>query len=255
MGVVDDSYANPMKLEEGAVAPLAGGLLQHGYQCGMLWGAALAAGARAYRLYSAGPQAEAEALLATQRLVETFRARNRHINCFEITEMEWQGSNRQMLAQVVKFFLKGGPLACFSMSASFARAASKDLQVSFTGKHEVAACEPQCCTALLARKMGASDLHATMAAGLAGGLGLSGGACGALGAAVWLHGLRYAQAENRKVGLDSPELSKLVERFLKTTGYEFECSKIAGMRFESASEHAAYLHAGGCMELIDALAA
>ena len=30
--------------------PLAGGFMGYGYQCGMLWGAALAAGAQAYRL-------------------------------------------------------------------------------------------------------------------------------------------------------------------------------------------------------------
>ena len=42
MSVVDDSFDQPMKVEEHAAMPLAGGLTQ-GYQCGMLWGAALAA--------------------------------------------------------------------------------------------------------------------------------------------------------------------------------------------------------------------
>ena len=42
---------------------LAGGILGSGYQCGMLWGGALAAGAQAYRCYGAGARAEVEALL------------------------------------------------------------------------------------------------------------------------------------------------------------------------------------------------
>ena len=31
--------------------PLAGGFMGYGYQCGMLWGAVLAAGAQAYRIF------------------------------------------------------------------------------------------------------------------------------------------------------------------------------------------------------------
>ena len=54
--------------------PFAGGIANQGYQCGMLWGAALAAGAQAYRLFGPGPRAETEAIIAAQRLVESFRA-------------------------------------------------------------------------------------------------------------------------------------------------------------------------------------
>ena len=57
MSVVDGSFAHPLKLEERAAAPLAGGIMNYGYQCGIVWGAALAAGAQAYRLYGASPQA------------------------------------------------------------------------------------------------------------------------------------------------------------------------------------------------------
>ncbi len=60
MSVVDDSFEHPMSLEEHAVMPLAGGLMGYGYQCGMLWGAALAAGAHAYHLFGTGPRAETQ---------------------------------------------------------------------------------------------------------------------------------------------------------------------------------------------------
>jgi hypothetical protein len=49
MSVVDGSFDHPLKLEEKATIPLAGGIVNQGYQCGMIWGATLAAGAQAYR--------------------------------------------------------------------------------------------------------------------------------------------------------------------------------------------------------------
>ena len=43
--------------------------------------------------------------------------------------------------------------------------------------------------------MGESDIHAVMASGLAGGIGLCGGACGALGAAIWILGMKIGKEE------------------------------------------------------------
>jgi hypothetical protein len=255
MGVVDDSFEEPLKLEESAVAPLAGGLLQNGYQCGILWGAALAAGAQAYRLFGPGAQAETQAVIATQRLTEAFRQRNHSVNCSEITQILWKPSgDKQMMAQVLKFFLKGGPVVCFSMTASSAKATSRLINMTFSEAHTVAACSPASCASLLARKLDASEQHAVMAAGFAGGLGLSGSACGALGAAVWLLGLQASQQTGEKPAYDNPLALAALERYLESSDYEFECAKVAGRRFEGVAEHAAYLQAGGCSHIIEALA-
>ena len=43
--------------------------------------------------------------------------------------------------------------------------------------------------AMVVKKIGASKIHAIMAAGLAGGIGFGGGACGALGTAIWIDSL------------------------------------------------------------------
>ncbi len=51
MSVVDRSFDHSLKPEERASAPMMGGFMNYGYQCGMLWGATLAAGAQAYRLF------------------------------------------------------------------------------------------------------------------------------------------------------------------------------------------------------------
>src|SRR5512138_3484310 len=93
MSVVDDSFNQPMKVEEHAAMPLAGGLMQ-GYQCGMLWGAALAAGAQAYRLWGPGSQAETAAVIASQRTTQAFRARTGEINCAEIIELNWKSPSK-----------------------------------------------------------------------------------------------------------------------------------------------------------------
>jgi hypothetical protein len=256
MGVVDDSFDQPLKLEENAVMPLAGGIVGYGYQCGMLWGASLAAGAHAYRLFDAGPQAETEAVIATQRLVESFLARNKNINCSEITELSWKGSSKGQLAQVLKFFLKGGPIVCFSMSAHYARLAYNEINSTLSEKHTQAPSPPVSCAALLAQKMGASEMHTVMAAGFAGGIGLSGGACGGLGAALWINGMKDIQAGDRKMDFtNDPKAQVTIDRYLESSDYEFECSKIVGRKFENVADHAGYLRAGGCSKIIAALAA
>ena len=252
MSVVDDSFNHPLALEEHATMPLAGGIEQMGYQCGQLWGAALAAGAQAYRQFGPGPRAEAAAVIAVQRLVNSFQASYGSINCFEVIELDWKNAQGK---QVLKFFLKGGPIRCFAMTAGFARATRREIDVSFAGDEIEAPEPPVSCAALLARKMGADDMHAAMAAGLAGGIGLNGGACGALGAAIWLIEMNRAAAAGGSVEFNSPEATEAIDRFVQSTDCEFECAKIVGRKFADIHDHASYLCAGGCAKVIEALAA
>jgi len=256
MSVVDDSFDHPLKTEERATMQLAGGLMQNGYQCGMLWGAALAAGAQAYRLHGAGPQAETKTIIASQRLVESFRARNKEINCAEITEMNWKASSQsQVVTQVLKFFVKGGPIGCFSMAARYAPVVFSEINSTISEKPIEAPFHPASCAAMLAQKMGASEMHTVMAAGFAGGIGLSGGACGALGAAIWIIGMNQVREGVKDFAFNNPSAQTAIDRFLESADYEFECSKIVGRKFEDAADHACYLRDGGCSKIIEALAA
>jgi hypothetical protein len=251
MTVVDGSFDHPLALEEHATLPLAGGIEQMGFQCGQLWGAALAAGAQAYKLFGPGPQAEAAEVIAAQRLVESFHTSYKSINCAEVIELDWKNAKA---AQILRFFLKGGPIRCFSMTAGYARAASGEIDAAFSGSHLEAPAAPVSCAAMLAQKMGASDLHTVMAAGLAGGIGLSGGACGALGAAIWLIEMNRVQQGTGKVEYNSPEATEAIDRFVQSTDVEFECSKIVGRKFENVADHAGYLRDGGCSKIIKVLA-
>jgi hypothetical protein len=113
---------------------------------------------------------------------------------------------------------------------------------------------PASCTAELARKMDASEMHTVMVAGLAGGIGLCGGACGALGAAIWLSALKDLRAGTGKVEFKNPAAQETITRFVQSSNFEFKCAKIVGRKFENVGDHAAYVHKGGCAKIIDALA-
>jgi hypothetical protein len=242
-----------MKLEERAVAPLAGGILTQGYQCGQLWGAALAAGAQAHRLLGSGPQAEAAAVATAQRLVAAFDGDYGNINCSDLTEMNWKDVQAQ---QVVKYIATGRILRCFTMSGGYAQTTYRVIHEALHGPPIEAPEPPVSCASLLVQAMGGSELHQTMAAGFAGGIGLSGGACGALGAAIWLSSMQEIEAGTFKMmNLDSPRLQAIIERYLESADYEFECANVVGRKFEDVHDHAAHLRGGGCAQIIAALAA
>jgi hypothetical protein len=113
---------------------------------------------------------------------------------------------------------------------------------------------PISCAAVLAQKLNLSDMHQAMAAGLAGGIGLSGGGCGALGAAIWVNGMNKLRegAANKVINM---EASEMISKFLKDTDFKLECSAIVGRKFKDVADHADYLHSGGCSEIIEQLAA
>ncbi|MFC2068296.1 C-GCAxxG-C-C family (seleno)protein [Chloroflexota bacterium] len=103
--------------------------------------------------------------------------------------------------------------------------------------------------------MGVSDMHRVMAAGFAGGIGLSGGACGALGATIWINEMN-SRKEGDGLKVSYSRASDTIDRFLKSSAdFKFECSEIVGRKFENISDHAGYLRDGGCSEIIKVLAA
>ncbi|PLX30645.1 MAG: hypothetical protein C0600_07785 [Ignavibacteria bacterium] len=242
--VIDRGFGNPHVHEENASMPFAGGILQHGYQCGLLWGSALAAGTEAYRRFGPTPKAEAGAVFAAQRVIEAFRGRYGEINCLELIETDWRNK-----AQVVRYMLKGGSFRCFGMAGKFTQTAHRIIDEALSEETFPVTDAPVSCAAELARKMGATEEQVVMAAGLTGGIGLSGGACGALGAAMWLMALKHGEGEN-KVDYKDPRGHTLVEAFLESSDFEFECEKIVGRRFSDTAEHAAFVREGGCAALI-----
>jgi len=230
--------------------PLAGGIVQHGYQCGMLWGAALAAGAEAHKKLGPGPSAETQALLAAQKLVAAFQNDNHSINCFDITQIDKTATTLQMM---VYFFLKGGVVGCLRRAARYAPMAFEEINQTLSTDLKHTPTAPVSCSAELARRMGASELHTVMAAGFAGGIGLCGGGCGALGAAIWLTALANSEDENPKLDFADPRILDIIERFLHCTGNKFECAEIVGRKFEGLTDHSEFVQQRGCAHIIEVL--
>jgi hypothetical protein len=153
------------------------------------------------------------------------------------------------------FFLKGGTLRCARRVARFVPAAWAGIDETLPAVPAPPSTGPVSCAAALVRRLGHSDERATMAAGFAGGMGLCGGACGALGAAIWVMGLRELEAGATRVDYRSPASLAVIEAFLKVTDYEFECSAIVGRAFEDVADHAGHVGGGGCARLLDGLVA
>jgi len=250
--VLNCAYDRPLFQEERAAMALAGGIMQRGYQCGMIWGAALAAGAEAHRRLGEGPRAESLAVTAATKLLAVFRDQNGATDCFDITEIDDSSSKMEMMAY---FLVNGWVVRCFAGAARYASAAKEAIDAALSAPLADPPPAPVSCAALLATRMGASGLHAVMASGFSGGIGLGGVGCGALAAAIWITGMRALEGGATRLDFENPGALAVIDRFVERTGHEFECAVICGRRFANIEEHAAYLRQGGCAPLLEALAA
>ncbi|MBD3234318.1 MAG: hypothetical protein GF315_11400 [candidate division Zixibacteria bacterium] len=246
--ILNREFGHLKENEEKAADPLAGGIIQKGYQCGMLWGTSLAVGAESHRRYSDRNQATAAAIIATQHLMESFVNRTNSADCMDITDCTWSSK-----LSIAKYFITGRFLACFNLAQKWApeaiRAAHEGLSACSSG----IPAQSLSCASEVARKMGASDEERISVAGFAGGLGLSGNACGALAAAIWLNSLSWRRENGGKSGYTNPAAMKTLETFYETTDYEVLCQAVCGKRFETIADHSEFIGNGGCRELIETL--
>ena len=234
-------------IEERAADALAGGVLRKGFQCGMIWGAALGAGAEAYRKSENLDRAIDLAMNTTQQLVASFANRTHTVNCRDITETDF--SKKLQMANYLLFKAK----SCFDLAADWAPEAIDAAHIGLSMKPPRSH-KPLSCASEVVRKMGANAERQAMVAGFAGGLGLSGYTCGALSAAIWMSSIDWCQQHPRKMADTNPMAKKTYQRFQAVTDSNVLCHKICGRRFKSIDDHAEYIDQGGCAELIDALA-
>lgn len=255
--LLNTEYGHPHEMEEVAIDPLAGGILNEGHQCGMLWGAVLATGAEAYRRYDSLEEATAVAITASQQVVDSFINRTNTVNCREIT-----GYNLNtffgMVGYMIKTMSKGMMNSpCFNLAEDWAPEAVEASKYGLDQGPIQLSCQPVSCASKAVLKMGVTEEEAAMVAGFAGGLGLSGNTCGALAATIWYKTLQWCRAHPGK----SPAMFRnklgndILKKFLAATDGETLCQNIAGKRFESVEEHATYMDDGDCDSVLQALAA
>jgi hypothetical protein len=249
--LLNREFGCPMETGERAADPLAGGIMQRGHQCGMLWGSALAAGAESFRRHNDRGQAIAAAITATQRLVESFSKRTKSVNCRDITGYDLT-KKIDLAKLMLKFFLFIRP--CFELAEQWApeaiQAVSTELSSELTGLTQT----PVSCASEVAKKMGASDAEMVMVAGFAGGLGLSGNGCGALAAAIWMRSLDWCGKNPGKSAYNNPYAKNTLKAFYGATDSEFLCHKIIGQYFKTINDHTEFIKNGGCEKLINTLA-
>ena len=247
--ILNREFGYPMEPEEIASDPMAGGIMQHGYQCGIIWGTALAIGAESYRRSPNLDEAITLAISATQVLLNEFTSMAGSAECEEIT-----GADMTNQKSFRKYMISGKFLACFKLADKWAPEAIKLAEKALSPTVGTRNREGKSCASELVREMGGSEMEISIVAGLAGGLGLSGSGCGALSAAIWMHSLRWSKDNPGKSSFGNPRSNRVLEAFLEQTDYEFECRNICGMKFNSQEEHKTFINQGGCSTLIKALA-
>jgi hypothetical protein len=247
--IVNREFGPPKELEERAADALAGGILQEGHQCGMLWGASLAVGAEAYRTCKDQHEAIAVAIIATQSLMNSFTKNEHTINCRDITHCDFKSK-----WSFAKYMVSGKFLYCFKMADKWAPDAVETARNELARNNRNAPAVAMSCATEVARKMGATDEEMIMVAGFAGGLGLSGAACGALSAAIWMKSLAWCKEEAKKMALKNPGAKKTLETFYKATDANIQCDVITGKTFKNIEDHTLFIKNGGCAKLITVLA-
>ncbi|MBT8223038.1 MAG: C-GCAxxG-C-C family protein [Eudoraea sp.] len=253
--ILNREFGHPDELAELALNPLAGGIMNQSQQCGMIWGAALAVGAEAYRRHRDKDLAMAVAITATKELVSSFEKQAETVNCEEI--LGYNLSNVLGIARLmVSNTLRGMENSkCFALAEAWAPEAIQSAKEGLDQTNITLTEKPASCASEVVRKMGGSEEEILMVAGFAGGLGLSGNACGALSAAIWMQTLLWCRKNPGKIPpyFKNKPAKRILKTFKKLTGAELLCEKITGEKFESIDSHTTYLKNGGCESLVDGL--
>jgi hypothetical protein len=249
--MLNREFGYPKETEGRASDLLAGGIMQKGQQCGMLWGSTLAAGAESSRMYSDRNQAIAKAITAAQHLVKSFSKRAKCVNCRDITKSDWTS-----VFGVVKYFLTGKLFTCLNLAEKWAPEATQSARDGLSQQINGLSQIPLSCASEVAKRMGASNEEMVMVAGFAGGIGLSGNGCGALGAAIWMKSLFWCKDNPGKSPpfFNNSNVANIFKEFYSATHSEILCHKICGRYFESIDDHSEFVKNGGCCKLINVLA-
>jgi hypothetical protein len=233
---------------------LAGGLAQSGHQCGMLWGSSLAIGTEAYRQCGNCSKAIGASTAATQSTMQSFVQRTGTANCREVTGCDFN-SKWDTMRYMVKVIVGGmDNMVCFKLAESWMpeaiKAASDGLTLATTYTKT-----PVSCASEVVKRLGGSDQEIAMVGGFAGGLGLSGNACGALAASIWMNMLKWHRKNPDKKAkyFNNPVAKRVLKAFYDETGKEILCQKICGQTFKNIDDHTKFLNSGGCNKLIKVL--
>jgi len=252
------------ELEE-ASDPLCGGILMGlDCACGVLWGAALAAGVRASKRITDKNIARLAALEAAKAAVAAYSKTGCQPNCRDVTKLsKWN---------MMRFLLKGNLRVCQQQLIRFGPVFDRviDETIGSVGEAQSSGTSNNCASEAFHRTAEAigfdEEEGQTITAGLAGGLGLSGNGCGALAGAIFALALKhFKDRQKAKHSMIRSNLQGLgigdgwmnpareVQRsFVGKYGTK-TCASIAGRSFSSVADLNAHLSCGACDAVVETL--
>jgi hypothetical protein len=253
--LINREFGNNDENYERATDLLAGGLAQSGHQCGMLWGSSLAVGTEAYLRCGSCNDAIGTSIVATQHIMNSFALQTDTANCREVIGFDFK-SRWDTMCYMAKVIVGGmDNNVCFILAEKWAPEA---VQAAMDGLvlRSISTKTPVSCASEVVRKMGGSERELVMASGYAGGLGLSGNACGALAAAIWMNMFRWQRKNPDKLPkyFNNPVAKRILKSFYAETNKEIVCQKICNRSFYTVDEHSVFIKNGGCDKLINILA-
>ncbi len=252
---------------EQALHAFSGGFMYLGHACGLLTGAALAAGFLAKARFRDNETRSTAALHATRQLAKAYSEFAGSINCREITEI-----NLTNLRGRLRYLREGKGRMCGRIHLRWSPQAHELIDKALT-EFEEHKPDQECanCAVKTLKKMatsvGMDEEDSVLVAGLAGGVGLLGNVCGALAAGVYaLSVSQYLEQEGKKRD------SRIRGSFQELTGASFRgsatqlklafidrfsgelCIQIAQRQFQDIEDHSAFIEPGGCQEAIEFVA-
>ena len=252
---------------EQALHPFSGGFMHLGHACGLLTGAAVAAGFLAQRRFSDDETRSAAALYAAIQLAKAYPELAESANCREITEVPLTNLRGRL-----RFLQKGKARMCGHLHLRWAPQANeliKKALTQFESQRPIRECAN--CAVRTMKKVvtvkGMKKEDAVLVSGLAGGVGLLGNVCGALAVGVFALSVIHYLGRDRK-RRDSRIRGSLQElagtryrgpitrlrlAFIDHFGSDL-CSQIIRRRFKDIEDHSIFIKSGECQQVIDFIA-
>ncbi|MCP4123963.1 MAG: C_GCAxxG_C_C family protein [Bacteroidetes bacterium] len=253
--ILNKAFTHSNKIQEQALNPLAGGIMNQGQQCGMIWGASLASGAEAFRRHDDKEQAMQVAINATKHIMLSFKNETGSVDCKEVIGIDLSRTSGMMKFIIKSTFQGTKNNPCYNLAGRWAQNAIQTAEESLSARPMETSSKTVNCASQVVRKMGGTKEEIVMVAGFAGGLGLSGHACGALSAAIWMKTLIWCKEHPGKTPpfFKNKDAKTILKDFYRETDSKISCREITGQTFNSMEEHSQYITQKGCSKLIETL--
>jgi len=252
---------------EQALHSFSGGFMHLGHACGLLTGAAVAAGFLARRRFNDDQTRSAAALYATIQLARAYPEFAGSANCRDITEVSLTNLRGRL-----RYLQLGKARMCGRLHLKWASKAHNLVNQALT-EFEAQRPEKECenCAVRTLNKIatptGMNQEDAVLVAGFAGGVGLLGSLCGALASGVFALSVSYYRNKGSKKR-DSRILgsmhelagtrykgstTRLRKAFIDRFGSDL-CSQIIYRHFKDIEDHSIFINNGECQTVIDFIA-